>query len=98
MGGGTEVLQNLNPKLFVKRDDRVATEDDWNENITDEFDAREVFGELSYLYRVNISANKFKFKKILYFNKSLLKSCQTAPKVHDVCRGSKKERCIHFNF
>lgn len=44
MGGGTEVLQNLNPRLFVKCDDRATSEDDWNENVTDEFDPREIFG------------------------------------------------------
>uniref|UniRef100_A0A0A9WFJ8 Mitotic spindle-associated MMXD complex subunit MIP18 n=1 Tax=Lygus hesperus TaxID=30085 RepID=A0A0A9WFJ8_LYGHE len=49
MGGGTEVLQNLNPRLFVKCGDRTVTDDDWNENVTDEFDSREVFDLIRHI-------------------------------------------------
>ena len=45
MGGGIQ-LENINPKLYVKCDERQITLDDQNDDIFDEFDAREVFGIL----------------------------------------------------
>ncbi|KAH0548855.1 MIP18 family protein galla-2 [Cotesia glomerata] len=38
-----EVLENINPKLYDKLGDRLITTDDYNEDIVDEFDSREVF-------------------------------------------------------
>ncbi|XP_074110113.1 MIP18 family protein galla-2 [Cotesia typhae] len=38
-----EVLENINPKLYDKLGDRLITNDDYNEDIVDEFDSREVF-------------------------------------------------------
>ncbi|XP_043283578.1 MIP18 family protein galla-2 [Venturia canescens] len=38
-----ENVENLNPKLYQKIDDRDITADDENENVVDEFDAREIF-------------------------------------------------------
>lgn len=36
-------LQNVNPKLFLKCDNRVITEEELNEDVIDLFDSREVF-------------------------------------------------------
>ncbi|XP_014261451.1 MIP18 family protein galla-2 [Cimex lectularius] len=43
MGAGKLSLQNINPKLFLKSDKRCETADDWDENVVDDFDEREVF-------------------------------------------------------
>lgn len=37
-------LENINPKLYKKIDERQITAEDENEDIVDEFDAREIFG------------------------------------------------------
>ncbi|XP_008559220.1 MIP18 family protein galla-2 [Microplitis demolitor] len=39
----SEVLENINPKLYEKLDDRLITIDDENEDVVDEFDSREIF-------------------------------------------------------
>ncbi|KAK0087755.1 hypothetical protein PV325_000133 [Microctonus aethiopoides] len=36
-------LENINPKLYEKIDERHVTADDEDENVVDEFDAREIF-------------------------------------------------------
>lgn len=36
-------LENINPKLYRKADEREVTANDEDENIVDEFDAREIF-------------------------------------------------------
>ncbi|XP_033209188.1 MIP18 family protein galla-2 [Belonocnema kinseyi] len=38
-----EKLENVNPKLYKKADERQVTADDENEDVVDEFDSREVF-------------------------------------------------------
>ncbi|XP_015608294.1 MIP18 family protein galla-2 [Cephus cinctus] len=38
-----DTLENINPKLYKKIDDRQVTADDENEDIVDEFDSREIF-------------------------------------------------------
>lgn len=40
-----ENIENLNPKLYQKIDDRDITADDEDENVVDQFDAREIFGK-----------------------------------------------------
>lgn len=37
-------LENINPKLYKKVEDRQVTAAEENEDIVDAFDAREVFG------------------------------------------------------
>ncbi|KYN05134.1 PREDICTED: MIP18 family protein CG7949 [Cyphomyrmex costatus] len=39
----SENLENINPKLYKKLDDREITISDQDEDVTDEFDAREIF-------------------------------------------------------
>lgn len=39
-----ENLENINPKLYKKLDEREITAKEQDEDIVDEFDAREVFG------------------------------------------------------
>ncbi|XP_028981857.1 MIP18 family protein galla-2 [Diachasma alloeum] len=38
-----EKLENINPKLYGKSGERLVTVDDENEEVADEFDAREIF-------------------------------------------------------
>ncbi|XP_063978812.1 MIP18 family protein galla-2 [Diachasmimorpha longicaudata] len=38
-----EKLENINPKLYVKSGERLLTVDDEDEDVVDEFDAREIF-------------------------------------------------------
>lgn len=37
-------FENINPKLYKKIDEREITAEDEDEDIVDEFDAREIFG------------------------------------------------------
>lgn len=39
-----ETLENVNPKLYEKVDNREITAEDQDEDIIDEIDAREIFG------------------------------------------------------
>ena len=38
-------LENVNPRLYKKIEERPATADDENEDVVDEFDSREIFGK-----------------------------------------------------
>ena len=38
-------LENENPNIYSKTDDRIATAEEEDDNIVDEFDPREIFGE-----------------------------------------------------
>lgn len=40
----SDTLENINPKLYKKIDERQVTVQDEDEDIEDEFDAREIFG------------------------------------------------------
>ena len=42
-------LENLNPKLYRKCDERNVTPEEEDENIVDEFDSREIFGILALI-------------------------------------------------
>lgn len=37
-------LENVNPNVYKKIDERVITSEEESDDITDEFDAREIFG------------------------------------------------------
>lgn len=39
-------LENLNPNVYKKLDDRKSGAADWDDGVDDPFDEREVFGEL----------------------------------------------------
>nr|CAD7202440.1 unnamed protein product [Timema douglasi]CAD7414263.1 unnamed protein product [Timema poppensis] len=41
--GGLDGLQNINPKLYKKSDERQVNEKEKDESVVDEFDSREVF-------------------------------------------------------
>lgn len=47
--GVVETLLNVNPKLYVKSDERILTDADRDEDVVDEFDEREVFGILYFM-------------------------------------------------
>lgn len=38
-------LENLNPNVYKKSDDRKSVAADWDDNVDDPFDEREVFGK-----------------------------------------------------
>lgn len=38
-------LENTNPNVFKKIEDRIVTPEEENNDIVDEFDSREIFGE-----------------------------------------------------
>lgn len=38
-------LENVNPKLYKKINEREVTGDDEDEDVVDEFDSREIFGK-----------------------------------------------------
>ena len=38
-------LENINPNVFKKTDERDVTRDELNENVVDPIDEREIFGE-----------------------------------------------------
>lgn len=37
-------LENLNPNVYKKSDDRKSGAGDWDDKVEDPFDAREIFG------------------------------------------------------
>lgn len=39
-------FDNENPTLFEKSEDRKSSENDWDDNEAEEFDSREIFGNL----------------------------------------------------
>eukprot|EP00094_Tigriopus_californicus_P008578 TCALIF_08268-PA protein Name:"Similar to CG7949 MIP18 family protein CG7949 (Drosophila melanogaster)" AED:0.07 eAED:0.10 QI:0/0/0.5/1/1/1/2/3208/129 len=39
---GSDRLENVNPQLFATLGDRARRDEDWDENVTDPFDSREV--------------------------------------------------------
>lgn len=48
-----EKLENVNPTLYKKVNERQVTADDENEDVVDEFDAREVFGAYTITFTFN---------------------------------------------
>lgn len=40
-------LENINPNVYKKTDERKVTSNDYNEEVIDPIDEREVFGKLS---------------------------------------------------
>lgn len=38
-------LENLNPNVYKKSDDRKSVAADWDDNVDDPFDEREIFGK-----------------------------------------------------
>jgi hypothetical protein len=41
-------LENVNPRLYTRCEQRPITEEEMDEDVYDEFDAREIFGILSF--------------------------------------------------
>lgn len=38
-------IENLNPNVYKKSDDRKSVAADWDDSVDDPFDEREIFGE-----------------------------------------------------
>lgn len=47
-------IENLNPNVYRKSDDRKSAAADWDDNVEDPFDEREVFGKY---FELNLSKN-----------------------------------------
>lgn len=43
-------LENINPEIYKKTDERKVTSDDFNNDIADPIDEREVFGNFSFVF------------------------------------------------
>lgn len=41
-------LENVNPNIYKKIEDRVITPEEEDDNVVDEFDEREIFGMTMY--------------------------------------------------
>ena len=41
-------LENLNPNVYKKSDDRKSVAADWDDNVDDPFDEREIFGKNNF--------------------------------------------------
>ncbi|XP_073973138.1 MIP18 family protein galla-2 [Rhodnius prolixus] len=84
--GVVETLLNVNPKLYVKSDERILTDADRDEDVVDEFDEREVFDlirnindpehpltleELNVVDLNNIKVNNEKNEIIVHFTPTI---------------------------
>lgn len=45
-------LENQNPNIYSKSDERKATEEEQDESVFDEFDRREIFGKIRYIKNI----------------------------------------------
>jgi hypothetical protein len=52
-----ELLENINPKLYRKCEEREITPEEEDDNVVDPFDSREVFGILWQHYMVTFVWN-----------------------------------------
>lgn len=48
MNPGGDVLENINPTLYGKCEERPVTQEETDDNVVDEFDSREIFGKIFY--------------------------------------------------
>lgn len=53
-----DTLENINPKLYKKINEREITAEDEDEDIIDEFDTREIFGMYLLIYVIMFLAFK----------------------------------------
>jgi len=60
----SENLENINPKLYKKLDDREITVEEQDEDVADEFDAREIFGKYPNL---KLIFNQKYIELLIYF-------------------------------
>lgn len=73
-----ENLENINPKLYKKADEREITAEELDDDVTDEFDAREIFGTRNLkltLYTKRLSACRSNHLCISACNNSLIIFC-----------------------
>lgn len=55
-------LENLNPNVYKKSDDRKSVAADWDDSIDDPFDEREIFGkniepQVIWMFEINAKTN-----------------------------------------
>lgn len=43
-------LENMKPTVFQKTNKRIITPEEWDNDVADEFDPREIFGKISTQY------------------------------------------------
>lgn len=46
-------LENLNPNVYKKSDDRKSGAADWDDKVDDPFDEREIFGTYNWIQVIN---------------------------------------------
>lgn len=52
-------IENINPNVYKKCEDRKRVAADLDDNVTDPFDEREVFGRSTYWHHVSTSRLRF---------------------------------------
>ncbi|UYV78070.1 hypothetical protein LAZ67_16000002 [Cordylochernes scorpioides] len=90
-------LDNANPTIFKKKQDRVITAEEANEFITDKFDAREVF--VKYVNKVVKYVNrlvKYVNKVVKYVNKVVKYVNKVVKYVNKLVKYSKLDKILMF--
>lgn len=75
----SETLENINPKLYKKINDRQVTAQDEDEDIEDEFDEREIF---DLIRNINDPEHPLTLEELNVVEQSLIELDNKANKVH----------------
>ncbi|XP_031831493.1 MIP18 family protein galla-2 [Nomia melanderi] len=75
----TDTLENINPKLYRKIDERLITAEDEDEDIADEFDAREIF---DLIKNINDPEHPLTLEELNVVEQNLIEIDNEANKIH----------------
>ncbi|OAD58589.1 hypothetical protein WN48_10675 [Eufriesea mexicana] len=81
----SDTLENINPKLYKKKDERQITAEDEDEDIVDEFDAREIFENVIYtdlIRNINDPEHPLTLEELNVVEQSLIEIDNKANKIH----------------
>ena len=74
-----DTLENINPKLYKKIDDRQVTAEDEDEDVADEFDSREIF---DLIRNINDPEHPLTLEELNVVEQTLIEIDNKASKVH----------------
>ena len=74
-----DTLENINPKLYKKIDDRQVTAEDEDEDVADEFDSREIF---DLIRNINDPEHPLTLEELNVVEQTLIEIDNEASKVH----------------
>ncbi|XP_076670375.1 MIP18 family protein galla-2 [Andrena cerasifolii] len=74
-----DTLENINPKLYRKIDDRQVTAEDEDEDVADEFDSREIF---DLIRNINDPEHPLTLEELNVVEQTLIEIDNKASKVH----------------